>query len=116
MADNIKVKNIKLNTNVYNDKKIFDYFYDNKDNFSKVTKALLLKYIDGDIDINGKTHDKSVIKMLKNNEMLLKQLIETGVKIENPVSESNDEKSIKEEEENFIEDNNFNIDFLNQIK
>jgi hypothetical protein len=118
MADNIKTKNIKLNTNIDDEERIFSYFDNNKDNFSKVTKVLLLKYIDGyiDIDEDRNVDSKSIMKMLENNTKLLEQLIENGVKVDSSFSKdlntSSFEKSKKDDNEN---NSNFNMDFLNQI-
>lgn len=116
MAEHIKTKNLKLNTNINEDKRIFEYFDDNKEeNFSKITKDLLLKYIDGEFNIDS----KSVIKMLENNTKLLEQLIETGVKVDSSFSKDlniSKIESIDSKEENEEDNCNFNMDFLNQIK
>ena len=76
MKDNIKTKNIKLNLSIDEDKTIYDYFDENKVNFSKLTKRLLLKYIENKKeDMAIKEANEPVIEILKHHTKLLNQII-----------------------------------------
>jgi hypothetical protein len=125
MERNIKSKNIKFNININNDKLIVNYFDTHNDNFSKITKALLLEYIMNSKDENS----KSIIDVLEDHTRLLKQIAEKGMVIDNlssnnlKVTETKEEKKsnkIEEEKSNKIEEEKkenkgFNIDYLNQL-
>ena len=97
--DNIRSKNIKFNLKDNNDRIILDYFSSHNENFSKVTKKLLIEYI-GNASINT---GASLTEILTEQTKLLRKIADNCIV---SVDKSEDKKIEKEE---------INMDFYKQL-
>lgn len=114
MENNIKSKNIKFNAAIHEDKIIIDYFNSHKENFSQVTKDLLIEYIKNK---NNQPVNTTIMEVLEYHTKLLEQIIENGITTVpniNPIEEQKNVKNREEEKES--NDNGFNMGFLEQLK
>ena len=111
---NQKIKNIRFNYNVEEDKKILDYLKNNKVNFSRLTKRLIMEHITHEEKNNEtKDTDNSIMNILNCHTKLLEEIKE---KIENgaiAVTKDPDDEEYEKEESN--DENGFNMEFLNQL-
>lgn len=115
MEANIKTKNVKFNLSVEEDKTIYDYFNEHKVNFSKIIKKLLLEYITNTKENTKiKETNEPVMELLEYHTQLLKEIIESGIKVKEDqknTKENIEEKMVKKTDD----DGGFNMDFLNQL-
>ena len=122
MNDNInskqKIKNIRFNATVDEDKIIMDYFNKYNENFSKITKKLLIQYIENKKNnqlTNENEVNKPIMEVLEYHTKLLKEILEKGVMVAN-TNQLQDYSKEEQKEEKKADNSDFNMDFLNQLK